>query len=76
MALLTAYLLLLRSLKPVAEILASKTDWGPLYDTAALGAGEHSMYPLLLTLLPTTLLGGKAVGSRVSSSLWSIATSQ
>ena len=30
----------LRSLKPAAEILAAKSDWGPLYDPAVLGGGK------------------------------------
>ena len=29
----------LRPLKPAAELLAAKDDWGPLYDTEALRRG-------------------------------------
>ena len=30
----------LRPLKPAADLLAAKRDWGPLYDPAVLGGGE------------------------------------
>jgi hypothetical protein len=30
----------LRSLKPAAEILAAKRDWGPLYDQEKMGGGN------------------------------------
>ena len=30
----------LRQLKPAAELLAAKADWGPLYDRAVLGQRE------------------------------------
>ena len=30
----------LRPLKPAADLLASKADWGPLYDPAVLGGGK------------------------------------
>ena len=31
----------LRPLKPAADLLAAKADWGPLYDPAVLGGGER-----------------------------------
>ena len=30
----------LRPLKPAADLLAAKADWGPLYDPAVLGGGK------------------------------------
>eukprot|EP00316_Scyphosphaera_apsteinii_P008187 CAMPEP_0119301888 /NCGR_PEP_ID=MMETSP1333-20130426/3591_1 /TAXON_ID=418940 /ORGANISM="Scyphosphaera apsteinii, Strain RCC1455" /LENGTH=460 /DNA_ID=CAMNT_0007304095 /DNA_START=88 /DNA_END=1470 /DNA_ORIENTATION=- len=37
----------LRPLKPVANLLASKADWGPLYNVAALGRGQSPVAALV-----------------------------
>ena len=41
----------LRSLKPAAEILAAKADWGPLYNTAVLGGSEGGKGPPVAALV-------------------------
>ena len=37
----------LRPLKPAAELLAAKEDWGPLYDAVALGRGGAKVAALV-----------------------------